>query len=88
MEPEMIVWIVALFGGSAVAKFLALLPFGKHMGMVSAPLAGIVGGLGLWQGLAAIGAIDTLDYVAAGVTSVIGGAVVFLVFAMMTRKAA
>lgn len=88
MDPQIVVWLIAVVSGSGVTKIFGLFFRGRDVGMILGPAIGTLGGIGAWQGLSAMGKIDLLDPAATGITAAIGGAVCYVVASLMKPSAA
>ena len=79
MEPQHIAWIAALVASSVIPKFAGLLVKKRDLGLIMGPLVGVIGGVGLWQGVVALGQVPLEDAVVAGVLGGIGSLVLYLI---------
>ncbi|MCI4643193.1 MAG: hypothetical protein MRY64_00240 [Hyphomonadaceae bacterium] len=83
MDPITISWIVAIITGSVIAKFLGLVMKGRDPGMVAGPIIGIIGAVAAWQGAVFLNLVAPADAVLAGVCAALGGAVAYLIAALL-----
>ncbi|WP_321490151.1 hypothetical protein [uncultured Hyphomonas sp.] len=88
MDPTTIAWIIVIVGGSVVAKFLGLIFKNRDPGVVTGPIAGVVGAILAWQGAMAAGLITPINLAAAGICAVAGGAIVYLMAAFAKGRPA